>query len=231
MGGGGFGGGFGGEAANDAAAGAEGSNAANQGVSGVSSNAEAQGGIAGMMGGLAGAIGNVAANPGVTDIGSFMGGIPGAVAMGGLSGIAEGIGAMTGRATEGLGGVPSTDGAVGDGVSGGGAPAAPGPVAAPDVDGDDGGTGSTPAFPTGWNEATFLAANPDVAASVQDGTWESGYAFNRAWKKFAGQDYGTAPAGSQARNAYAYQDDFMSTGRGDAMPYRGYFPDHRGPYG
>jgi len=112
------------------------------------------------------------------------------------------------------------------------------PPIAPDIDtdddgSDDGGSGRNrpPAFPSDWNEAGFLAAHPDVAQSVSDGIWESGHAFNRAWRKFSGQDYGTAPAGDQARNAYAYRDDFMATPRSGVMPNRGYFPDYRGPYG
>lgn len=75
-----------------------------------------------------------------------------------------------------------------------------------------GGTGPAPSFPSGWDEAAFLAANPDVATAVRNGIWDSGYAFNRAWEKFSGSDYG--------QQAGTYRDDYLTTRRGGSVPYR-----------
>ena len=57
---------------------------------------------------------------------------------------------------------------------GGGDTAAPAPAPAPT------------AYPDDWNEADFLAANPDVAAAVEQGLYPSGYSFDQSFRRFTG---------------------------------------------
>jgi hypothetical protein len=42
------------------------------------------------------------------------------------------------------------------------------------------------AYPDDWNEADFLAANPDVAAAVEQGLYPSGYSFDQSFRRFTG---------------------------------------------
>lgn len=73
--------------------------------------------------------------------------------------------------------------------------------------------------PESWDEDGFLQRNPEVRAAVGNGSWQSGYDFNRAYQQHAGVPYEAAMTYSQPEK---YGEDLLSTQRNEVMPYRGY---------
>ena len=73
--------------------------------------------------------------------------------------------------------------------------------------------------PESWDEDGFLQRNPEVRAAVGNGSWQSGYDFNRAYQQHAGVPYEAAMTYSQPDK---YGEDLLSAPRNEVMPYRGY---------
>jgi hypothetical protein len=73
--------------------------------------------------------------------------------------------------------------------------------------------------PESWDEGGFLNRNPEVRAAVDNGTWASGYDFNRAYQGHAGVPYEQAMSFSQPDK---YVEDLLATQPNTVMPYRGY---------
>lgn len=70
-------------------------------------------------------------------------------------------------------------------------------------------------IPEGWDEVGFLERNPEVKSAVSNGTWPSGYAFNKTYQQTSGVPYEQAM--STDRN-----DDLVNTRPGQVSPYKGY---------
>lgn len=69
-----------------------------------------------------------------------------------------------------------------------------------------------------WDEAGFLARNPEVGKAVENGTWTSGRSFNTAYKAQAGANYDSAKALGLIS---PYRDDMLKSSPGQAVAYRG----------
>jgi hypothetical protein len=69
-----------------------------------------------------------------------------------------------------------------------------------------------------WDEAGFLARNPEVGKAVENGTWTSGRSFNTAYKAQAGANYDSAKALGLIS---PYRDDMLKSRPGQAVAYRG----------
>lgn len=73
--------------------------------------------------------------------------------------------------------------------------------------------------PESWDEEGFLNRNPEVKAAVSNGTWASGYDFDRAYKTHAGVPYEQAMSFTQPDK---YVEDLLATRPNEVMPYKGY---------
>jgi hypothetical protein len=80
------------------------------------------------------------------------------------------------------------------------------------------GATTAPAPRDVWDEAGFLARNPEVGKAVENGTWTSGRSFNTAYKAQAGTNYDSAKALGLIS---PYRDDMLAARPGAAVPYRG----------